>query len=51
MNNLTAKLQWEFYIQWCRDNDLEPKEAKNLKAYLKEIAFDADKRNLQLGRI
>lgn len=50
MNMLTAKEQWMFYIQWCKDNNREPKDAKSLKAYLEDIAFDADKRNLCLGK-
>lgn len=37
MERLTIKEQVKFYIQWCKDNGLEPKEFKNLNAYLAEV--------------
>lgn len=37
MEKLTLKEQFRFYIQWCKDNGLEPKVFKNLTAYLEEI--------------
>lgn len=37
MERLTFEEQVKFYIQWCKDNGLEPKEFNNLKAYMNEI--------------
>lgn len=37
MEYLSPIEQWRFYLQWCRDNNLAPKEAKNLNAYIQEI--------------
>lgn len=37
MERLTFAEQVKFYIQWCKDNGLEPKEFNNLKAYMNEI--------------
>lgn len=37
MERLTFAEQVRFYIQWCRDNNLAPKEANNLNAYIHEI--------------
>ena len=37
MERLTIQEQLRFYIQWCEDNHLAPKEAKNLNAYVNEI--------------
>ena len=36
MERLTIAEQIRFYIQWCKDNHLAPKEFANLKAYLHE---------------
>lgn len=37
MERLTFQEQVKFYLQWCKDNGLEPKEFKNLQAYFAEI--------------
>ena len=37
MERLTLSEQFRFYIQWCTDNGLEPKDAKSLDAYVQEI--------------
>ena len=37
MERLTIQEQLRFYIQWCKDNGLEPKDAKSLTAYMNEI--------------
>ena len=37
MERLTFKEQIKFYLQWCKDNGLEPKDFKNLIAYTNEI--------------
>lgn len=41
MERLTIQEQLRFYIQWCKDNGLEPKEFKNLTAYMTEIRLSA----------
>ncbi len=38
MEYLSPSEQWRFYLQWCEDNHLAPKEAKNLNAYVQEIS-------------
>lgn len=37
MERLTLKEQFRFYIQWCEDNGVEPKDAKSFAAYVAEI--------------
>ena len=38
MERLTISEQIKFYIQWCKDNGLNPKEAKSLNAYIAEVS-------------
>ncbi len=45
MERLTFAEQVRFYIQWCRDNNLAPKEFANLKAYINECNTLVYKRN------
>jgi len=37
MERLTLAEQIRFYIQWCKDNHLEPKNGRNLVAYIQEV--------------
>lgn len=37
MERLTFAEQMKFYLQWCKDNGLKPKEYKNLLAYVNEV--------------
>lgn len=37
MERLTLKEMLKFYLQWCNDNNLEPKNARNFVAYVQEI--------------
>ena len=43
--------QLKIYVQWCKNNGVSPKDAKNLVTYVKEIreAYDADRWNLLVG--
>lgn len=43
--------QLKIYVQWCKNNNVSPKDANNLIAYVKEIreAYDADRWNLLVG--
>ena len=42
--------QFKIYKEWCKNNDVSPKDANNLIAYVKEIreAYDADRWNPEL---
>lgn len=37
MERLTFAEQMKFYLQWCKGNGLQPKEYKNLQAYMNEV--------------
>lgn len=43
--------QFKIYKQWCKNNNVSPKDANNLIAYVKEIreAYDADRQLATIG--